>query len=996
LLIVMTAGVAAQRTSAPPPMAASRLLTDAIAAQGGEDALHGIRSVAVESMGHAWALEQSERPEGPWLSTYSQASEVRDYERHRRWTESQVRNWVVPDWSPKSQTVVADGVVGSSSAGRWAPGSPGTLKTTEDLFALSPERLLLTAKAAADLHSQPDVVEQRVTQHVLAFSYRDQKLRLFLNAWTHLPTMLEIVGVDPRFSSWGDVTYRRWYSDWRIEKSGVLLPRQVTVDWNGFPYSDTTVHAITVNGQVDEAKFAIPEDTRKAFAAALARPAPGAITAADLAKRATDVADGIVQIAAGFNVEFVRQPDGIVVIEAVNSSAYSAAVLDFAKQRFPGLPIKALVTTSDAWPHLGGIREYVARGIPIYPLDLNVSILTRMANAPYRTAPDALAKAPRAPIFRPVSQKTVIGTGDTRIELYPVRNEIGERMMLAWLPGAHLLYSSDLIQHSRPGPDAPFYMPMMLAEAAHVVEREHITGVERVFGMHLTPTPWSAVVDAITAARGDAGPAIEPPAPAVPTAVSRLDAAIAAMGGESRLTHLKSLQLDTIGHTFNNEQSERPEGPWLTTYNQNLEIRDFEHSRRRMESQRRNWSNPLWSVRTATVTDGKVVASTNGPKWIAGFGAPPVLNTLYALAPERLLLTAREAKDLQLLPDAVEQKVNQHVIGFSWNGQRLRLYLNAWTNLPTMLEITRNETRFARWGDVTDRRWYSFWTLEKGGLMYPRQTSTEWNGFPYSDETVQVLKVDEPLDESLMTIPDDARAAYLANPNRTPPVPTGLDPSKAIAISDWLVELPSGFNVSIARQPDGLVIFEATTSNDHADAVMAFAASKFPGVPIKAVVTTSDAWPHIGGIRRYVAKGIPIYALDLNVSILTRFVNAPHTFEPDVLSKAPKAPIFRPVSSKTVIGTGASAIELIPVRGETGERMMLAWFPSLKVLYTSDLIQRMSRPTPDLPFFDPEMLAEVQAAAAREKVEGIDKVFGMHLTPTPWSEVTSAIAAARK
>lgn len=993
----MTAAVAAQKPSAPRVNAAQEIAT-AIEAQGGEAAIRRVTSVAVETMGHSWALEQSERPEGPWLSSYAQASEVRDYEHGRRWTESQVRNWVVPSWSPKSQSVVAGGIAaGVSSSGRWSPGSPATVKSTEELLALSPERLLLTAKAAADLSVRPDAVEQRVNQHVLAFTYHDKKLRLFLNAWTHLPTMLEIIGVDPGFQGWGDVTFRRWYADWRIESGGVLLPRQVIVDWNGFPHSDTTVHSITVNGAIDEAKFAIPDDTKSAFAAVVARPPVAPPTGTDLAKRAANVNDWIVQVTGGFNVEFIKQPDGLVILEAVNTSGYSAAILDLAKQRFPGVPIKALVTTSDAWPHLGGIREYVARGIPIYPLDLNVPILTRLAKAPYTITPDALAKTPRAPIFRPVAQKTVIGSGETRVELYPVRNEIGERMMLAWLPGAHLLYSSDLIQHSRPGPDAPFYMPMMLAEAEHVVRREHLDGVERVFGMHLTPTPWSAVLDTIKAARGNDGPAKESPAPAVPTAASRLDAAVAAMGGEQRLKQLKSLQLDSIGHTFANEQSERPEGPWLTTYIQTLEIRDFEHDRRRVETQRRNWSNPAWSARTMTVSDATTVAMTNGQRWGAGFGAPPVFDTLYALAPERLLFTARAASDLRLLPDAVEQHVNQHVLGFTWNGQRLRLYLNAWTNLPTMLEITRDEMRFARWGDVIERRWYSFWTMEKGGLMYPRQTSTEWNGTPFSDETVQVLKVDEPLDESLMTIPDDARTAYAASTNRKPPVPpTGFDPGKAISISDWLIELPSGFNVSIARQSDGLVILEATTSNEHADAVMAFAASRFPGVPIKAVVTTSDAWPHIGGIRSYVAKGIPVYALDLNVSILSRFVKAPHTLVPDALSAAPKAPLWRPVSGRTTIGSGDARIELIPVRGETGERMMMAWFPSLKILYTSDLIQRSGRPTPAPPFFDPEMLMEVQAAAGREKITDIDKVFGMHLSPTPWADVVAAIAAARR
>jgi hypothetical protein len=479
-------------------------------------------------------------------------------------------------------------------------------------------------------------------------------------------------------------------------------------------------------------------------------------------------------------------------------------------------------------------------------------------------------------------------------------------------------------------------------------------------------------------------------------AADRIAQAIDAVGGEARLKSIKSLRLELIGHGFALEQSERPEGPWLTTYVESTEVRDFEHARRRIESRRRNWSFPSWSPLAISVIDGDVAARTNGTTWTPGTPADIAsLDALYALAPEKLLFTARASSDLRSLPDQLQQKVNQHVVAFTWNGQRMRLFLNGWTNVPTMLEIVRNETRFGNWGDITERRWYSFWTLEKGGLLYPRQTTTEWNGFPYTDETVQVLKVDEPVDAAALTIPDETKAAFAETAKRPAPAPpTVFNESRAIDLTDWLVEVPGGFNISVVKQPDGLVIMEATTGNEHAAAAMAFARKRFPGMKIKAVVTTSDAWPHLAGIREYVAEGIPIYALDLNVSILGRFVESAHTLVPDRLENAPKPAIFKPVSSRTVIGTGDTRIELFPAHGEIGERMMLAWFPGAHVLYSSDFIQR-NAPGRGTPFFMPKMLMEVETAVAREKITGIERVFGMHLAPTPWADVLAAIAAAR-
>lgn len=486
-------------TAAPSAPAAAPAAADtiskAIEAAGGAVTLSGIRSVALEVMGHQWALEQSERPEGPWLSTYVQRSELRDLAGDRRLVSTQRRDWNFPTWSPASTTVVAGGISGRRSGDRWFGGAPTDVRDWEQSRALGPERLLVTARDAADLRSLPDEVHQDVVQRVVAFSHGGQAYRLFLNAWTHLPTMLELVRDD---AMWGDVTERRWFSFWTMHAGGLMYPRQTSIEWNGRPYADWTVHDVKVNPAVDGTQFAIPEEAAKGYAATATRPAGmNALTLDE--SRVVAVNDWITQLGGGFNVEVIRQPDGLVIFEATTTSAYSAAVLALVERRFPGVPIKAVVTTSDAWPHLSGIREYVAREIPVYALDLNVPILSRMIAAPRSITPDALARTPRTPKLTAVSARTTIGTGDTRIELLPVRGETGERMMVAWLPGAKLLYSSDLIQRGRtPG---SFFMPMMLAEVAAVAEREQLGVIDRVFGMHLPPTPWTQVTEAIAAAR---------------------------------------------------------------------------------------------------------------------------------------------------------------------------------------------------------------------------------------------------------------------------------------------------------------------------------------------------------------------------------------------------------------------------------------------------------------------------------------------------------------
>ena len=72
--------------------------------------------------------------------------------------------------------------------------------------------------------------------------------------------------------------------------------------------------------------------------------------------------------------------------------------------------------------------------------------------------------------------------------------------------------------------------------------------------------------------------------------------------------------------------------------------------------------------------------------------------------------------------------------------------------------------------------------------------------------------------------------------------------------------------------------------------------------------------------------------------------------------------------------------------------MMIAAMPGMDLVYTSDLVQRSSR---GAGFFMPSMLVETIEALKREKLDAPARAVGMHLAPTPWSELEAAVAAAR-
>jgi hypothetical protein len=390
-------------------------------------------------------------------------------------------------------------VTSGSASARFAQGKflpiPATqVPDDEETLALDPLRVLLTALDAKDLRVTPDIQFHGFAQHVIAFAWNGELVRVFLNSYSDMPTSIEATRARPMdtyLAPWGDVTVRTDFATWSLDPSGVRYPRQWSKEMNGQPYSTFTATEVKPNPATTEEDFAIPEDVRKASIAGVRD--LDEIPVGSPNRPPVEIAPGVEYMVAGFSATEIRQSDGIVILEAVVSSGYSAKMIEDAQKRFPGLPIKAVITTSDSWPHIGGIREYAARGIPIYALDLNKPVLTRLIAAPHKLHPDALAKSSRLAKFTFVSKRTSLGTGENRIEIIPLRTTTGERQMMVYFPGLKLVYTSDLFSLGRNG---NLFLPQTAQEAVDAITREKLE-VDRVYGMHYNPMTLQQLRDAL-------------------------------------------------------------------------------------------------------------------------------------------------------------------------------------------------------------------------------------------------------------------------------------------------------------------------------------------------------------------------------------------------------------------------------------------------------------------------------------------------------------------
>ena len=466
-------------------------VAQALGAMGGADKLAAIRNVRYQTVGHTLVAEQSYRQQ-PLFTSYQRDTLTIDFAggrildaAHLIWPESD------PHQFESDQTLVATpaaGVYRGASAD--SPCSPGDLDTAAEALALGPERLLLTASQSADLRFAPPQWLRGTPHAAIAFDWHGITTTVLLNASNHLPDAFERTRTFQDFwAVWGDVRQLVYFDNWHLV-GGLVLPTNRVEVRNGLAWQSTQAVDIAFDAELDDKQFAFD-----AAVGAKAAASPG-WERPFKDKPPVTLAPGVLLFEGSWNTTLIRQDDGVLILEAPISATTMRGVIAKARGQFAGLAVKGVLSTSDSWPHVAGVRQAVAEGLPVHVLDLDVGQLDRLVQAPHRLRPDDLASKPRAPRWNVVSDRVVVGQGDNRVELIPLRGASTERQYMVWFPQHRLLYASDTLALN---PDQSLYDPQLMHEVMQAVARYKLD-VETVFAMHEGPHPWKDVVKLVPAA----------------------------------------------------------------------------------------------------------------------------------------------------------------------------------------------------------------------------------------------------------------------------------------------------------------------------------------------------------------------------------------------------------------------------------------------------------------------------------------------------------------
>ncbi len=456
-------------------------------------------------------------------------------------------------------------------------------------------------------------------------------------------------------------------------------------------------------------------------------------------------------------------------------------------------------------------------------------------------------------------------------------------------------------------------------------------------------------------------------------AIELINLGIQKMGGESFLNSITSLQTEGKQVCFLIDQSIRPTGPFYTSVNG---YRSFKLPQKNKLSYW-NFYNQT-SIYSKCIVDGNAYGIQHG-KAVSYMPYGSNLDEELYLAPEKVLLLAK-ASNPQLLKDTIVEDMKFSVVTFKWHSYPVRLLFNSISGYLACVEITRHykdNTPFIL-GDVKLTHRYSFWKTVGKQLHYPSQKDIYVEGKHFQSFSIDSININVPFSEDTLSIPDSIKgklAKIESRMNMFNNVPSLV--SEEIAPGVFFIKgtytSVGSYNTYFVKTSEGIIVIEAPVTSAYSKGVIREMKRCFPNEKIKALITTSDAWPHIGGLREYVADHIPVYHLDLNEKTIKKVINANFHTNPDSLQKARTSPVLVKIGSKLSINDKDNPLDIIPIKTETGERMMMIYFPKHKLLYSSDLVQSGQEEM----FFMPQYIGEIIEAVSREQLE-VEKIIGIH------------------
>ena len=451
----------------------------------------GLQSIQYSGTGSFYAAGQAYLPGGPWPRY-----RVTKYTMWVNYTAPAMRQELVridDERPPRGGGVGGYNPTTFQGGIRPAPGEMIENQNTDGHTQVGAMRMWLTphgflkGAAANAATAKTSIVDGKKV--VLFTAFGKYTVKGTLNAQglvEHVETLMDVPYT-------GDTLIDGIYSDYR-DFGGVKFPMHIVMREGGYPTLDLTVADVQPNSQgaLDAHGATLTQGTVEAGGRGAA--GGGGVRAGPQPEK---IADGVWFLTPGIEGSIlVEFKDYVVIIEGPANDAYTMAALAEVKKIAPNKPINCVVNTHHHADHAGGLRAYVAEGIPIITHESHRKYYEeQIFKNPHSLNPDRLALAPRAPILLTMRDKRVLSDGSMTVEIYLMRNHPhAEGLLMVYLPKQKLLIQADSYI-PRPGaPPLPAPSPYTINLVDNVTRLK--LDVARVAHIHGGISPYSDLVAA--------------------------------------------------------------------------------------------------------------------------------------------------------------------------------------------------------------------------------------------------------------------------------------------------------------------------------------------------------------------------------------------------------------------------------------------------------------------------------------------------------------------
>jgi hypothetical protein len=330
-----------------------------------------------------------------------------------------------------------------------------------------------------------------------------------------------------------------------------------------------------------------------------------------------------------------------------------------------------------------------------------------------------------------------------------------------------------------------------------------------------------------------------------------------------------------------------------------------------------------------------------------------------------------EAHDVQVTGLEVYRDYPRLVLRrYTADGEQ-RLFLDEKTGFPVKLDL---EEAHYLWGQRHVEYVYSTW-VQQGDINVNGAAFRLADGDIELSETIGSVELLSPSETaSLIEMPPAPASSVAAEPAFLRP-----EPPQVIEVSPntYLLANP-GYTEAVTLVNDQVYVFDATQGEERARLDAEAIAKLFPGQHKMNVVITDLAWPHVAGLRYWVANGATIIAHRAAQPFLDRILARKWTRTPDQLEQHRLRFNFVPVDHSEALAEGK--IMVLPIDGIGSEIALAVFVVDDRFLWASDYIQDLANPT----MYAADVWNAVQRANLRPK-----RVAAEHIPLTDWEKIAS-------